>query len=219
MWPDRPKIILHVASKSSLYQANFARNYRSEFLSDLDRDTALEGTNAELTDDPHPQVTLCVHIRHKNNIFRMVCVLCAICVQIIFVTYVWIRFVKYWQFPVKYAERHERSSTELAQFPVSDTTFWWVSEEDKPLRCTFPTVGKLFLTATVNFEHFCFSRFLIIKVFPCKCWMNFWTFRNFWCWEVSNAFPGENTAENNFSKPSPGASLHSDIATTSTLLE
>jgi len=38
-----------------------------------------------------------------------------------------------------------------------------VSEEDNPFGCNFPTVGKTLSAVAVNFEHFCFSRFL--KVF------------------------------------------------------
>ena len=55
----------------------------------LDREEALESFNAELYDGVHPQV--CGYIRHivmstqqaQKNIFCMMCLLCATCVQII----------------------------------------------------------------------------------------------------------------------------------------
>ena len=69
-------------------------------------------------------------------------------------------------------------STVLDLFPASLPTFLEVPEEDKPFRCTFPTVRKNFFAGAVDFEHFCFSKSL--KVFPCKFLMNFFFVRNFW---------------------------------------
>ena len=111
----------------------------------------------------------------------------------------------------------QRSSTELAQSRVSDTTLWWVTEACKPVQCTLPTMYKHSLAVLVNFEHFSFSRFL--KVFPCNCWINFWTFQNFWCREGSKVFPGENTKEYSFSKLFFGTQVHSEVVTTLTFLD
>ena len=81
----------------------------------LDRDTALESSNTKHYDGAHPQVTLCAHIRHivmstqqaqKSNFLHDVPFVCHMCADN-FVTYVWIRFEKYWQFPVLWSSVSE----------------------------------------------------------------------------------------------------------------
>jgi len=107
----------------------------------------------------------------------------------------------------EFKSKVQRPSTELAQFLLSDTTFWWVSEEDKPHCWTFPTVSKRFIGLLLR--RWISSTF----VFPDS--LRFFLASIEWISEpskISDAekfqmfFPSENTAENIFLKPFPEAS-------------